>query len=79
MAEVMYRLGEAGPLEPPLALSAGELLCLDLPLDKVELGVEAFCLFVVSAVSLDLCEQPPVWEGCDAVAEGEIGRGGAFE
>src|SRR6266567_390142 len=79
VAEVVYRLGEAGALEPSLALSAREFLGLHLPLDEVELGVEAFSLFVVSAVSLDFCEQSPVGEGRDAIAEGEVGGGGAFE
>src|SRR6266705_138519 len=47
VSEVVYRLGEAGALEPPLALSVRELLGLHLPLDEVELGVEAFSLLVV--------------------------------
>ena len=79
MSEVVHRFGKAGPFEASLASPPCELLALHLPLDEVELGVEAFGLLVVSPVSLDLCEQPPVWEGCNAVAEGKVGGGGALE
>ncbi len=77
--EVVYCCGEASTLKPPFALAAGELFALHLPLNKVELGLEAFGLLIMTAVSLDLAEQPPVWEGCDAVMKGEVRGGGAFK
>src|SRR6266566_2850460 len=79
VSEVVYHRGESRTLELPLALSESELLALHLPLDEVELGAEAFSLLVVAAVSLGLREQPPVWEGRDSIAEGQVGGLGAFE
>ena len=73
MVEVMYRCGEMGTFKPPFALAASELLTLDLPLDKVEFGLEAFCLLVMMPVSLNLGKKPPIGEGHNAIAEGEIG------
>ncbi len=73
VAEVMYRRGETGTFEPPLALVMSELLAFGLPLHEAKLGPEAFSLLVMMVVSLDFREQPPVWEGGDTVAEGEIG------
>src|SRR6266566_4786596 len=69
VSEVVYRRGETGALESPLALSEGEFLALHLPLNKAEFGAEAFSLLVVVMVSFSLREQPPVREGCDAVVE----------
>src|SRR6266567_7870715 len=77
--EVMYRRGESGALKLPLALSESELFALHLPLDEVELRAEAFGLFIVAAVSFSLCEQPPVWEGCDSIVEGQVGGFWALE
>ena len=79
MVEVVYHCGEAGALEPPLALTVSELLTLDLSLNQAELGLEALDLLVMTVVSLDLAKQPPVWKGCDTVAEGEVRGGGAFK
>src|SRR6266566_3436672 len=53
VAEVVHCRGETGALEPPLTLAAGELFTLNLPLDKVELGLEALNLLIMTAVSLD--------------------------
>ena len=79
VAEVMYRHGEARALEPPLTLAAHEVLAVNLPLHEAEFGAEAFSLLVMTAVPLDFCKQPPIWEGCDAVAEGEVGGGRSLE
>ena len=79
MAEVMYHRREVGTFKPPLTLAASELLTLDLSLHKAELGLEAFGLLIVSPVLLNLGKQPPIWEGCDSIVEGEVEGGGAFK
>src|SRR6266566_1840318 len=79
VTEVVHRRRESGTLESPLTLAECELLALHLPLDEAELGAEAFSLLVVAAVSLGLREQPPVWEGGDSVAEGQVGGLGALK
>ncbi len=77
--EVVYCQGEVGPLQVALALAPYEVLALELPLDEVELVLEAFGLLIVSVVMLHLAEQSPIREGCDAVAQGEVGGCRALE